>query len=94
MKFIDFLQDNPLYLDKLRAKVGRWEAEDMEELQRKAARYAREHPLEGHTAKACGWISWGLGIVSMGLAPVSGGGSIVIGIGGAGIGLLDLTDQC
>ncbi len=92
LKFRDFLQSNPMYLDNLQAKVGHWKAEEILEMKRKAAKWAREHPLEYRESVACnGWVQWGAGIV--GLA-AGGAPGVLLGILGAGVGLADLTGSC
>jgi RHS repeat-associated protein len=92
LKFRDYLHSNPMYLDNLQAKVGRWKAEEIEKLKRKAARWAEEHPLEYRESVACnGWVAWGTGVVGL----VAGGApGVLLGILGSGIGLAELTGSC
>ena len=92
-QFLRYLKSNPMYLNNLQKKVGHWKAEEMREIQQRAAKYAREHPLGDENAHACGWIAFGTGL-GLALAPETGGASTIISILGAGTGLGDLTDSC
>jgi RHS repeat-associated protein len=93
--FLHYLENASNFLERMRAKVGKWRAEDMQEARRRAAKAARaENPVIDQNANACGWIAWGSGIGSLALAPVSGGASFVVGILGVGTGAGDLADLC
>lgn len=93
-RFMEYLSKSSNYLEKLRHKVGEWEAEDIRKLKEKAAKAAQEHPAGDDNAHACGWIAFGAGAVSLASAPVTMGGSVVVGILGLGTSLGDLTDSC
>lgn len=94
LRFVEYLENNPMYVKNLRAKVERWKAEEMAELRQKAEREARENPVTDKSATGCGWVGLAAGIGGLALAPVSAGGGVVLGILGVGTQVGDLADLC
>lgn len=79
--FIEYLTNNPMYLDQLQAKVGRWKEEEFKELQRRAREAAG--PLPEATPIRCADISSGLGVAGLAgltLGPVSAGAAWFVGL--------------
>jgi RHS repeat-associated protein len=96
-RFLHYLERASNFLERIQSKVGKWQAQDIREIQQRAARAARQHPVEGNSnGHACGWISWGSGVAATGLAlaPVTGGASFVVGIFSAGTGAGSLAGMC
>ncbi|HXR59984.1 MAG TPA: RHS repeat-associated core domain-containing protein, partial [Solirubrobacterales bacterium] len=93
-RVVSYLTNNPLYLENLRAKVGRWKAEEMAELRAKAAREARENPITDTTGNGCTWVGLAAGVGGLALGPVSVGGGVVLGILGVGTSVGDIAGLC
>lgn len=82
-RFIAYLKDNPMYLQNLQEKVGRWRQEEFEELQRRAAAAARALPDSSPTS--CADIATGAtatGVIGLGLSFIPAAGQVAAVIGG------------
>lgn len=89
-RFFNYLKRNPLYVERLNRKVGRWRAEDIAEVRRRAAMAAREQRAlanENDDPSTCTVLSVAAGPLAIVAAPVSTGASVVIG----GLGFLTST---
>jgi RHS repeat-associated protein len=97
-RFARYLQSAPRFLERMQAKVGKWHAEDIREMKKRAAEAAakEQRGTIDQNANACGWIGWGAGAAATGLAlsPATGGASFILGVFATGTGLGSLTGAC
>lgn len=97
-QFARYLTSSTHFLERIQAKVGKWHAEDIREMKKRAAQAGakEDRGVVDENAHACGWMAWGTGVAATGLAlaPVTGGAAFVLGVFAAGTGIGDLTDSC
>ena len=92
-----YLEGKTSFLKEIQARVNKWHAKEMQEVQQKARRAAAgEARVDSGDGHACDPIAWGSGVVATGLffAPETGGASFVVGIFSAATGLGGLTGSC
>lgn len=86
-RFLHDLEHNITFLDRLQAKVNKWQAKEMREVQERAKKSAAEEArVESGDARAAA--------TGLALAPVTGGASFVVGIFAVGTGAGDLAGLC
>ena len=95
--FVHQLEHSPRFLEHIQHKVNQWHAQEIREVQRRAAMAAKEeHPVVDENAHACKWIAGGAAAAGIGLlfAPETLGGSFVVAIVGGTFTTGDLTGNC
>jgi RHS repeat-associated protein len=94
--FLHYLEHASQFLERLQNKVKEWHAQDIREMQERAAKAVRaEHPVADENANACGLIGEGLtGVGVVGIGVLTDGAGFVVGIGAGTFGLGGLTGSC
>ncbi len=94
-RFLHYLKHATNFLARMQHKVDKWHAQDIREMQERAAKTAGEGRAAGdENAHACKWIAEGAAVAGIGLAFVSGPLGLAVTVFGASAGAGDVADSC
>ncbi len=91
--FLHYLENAPRLRERMQNKVNRWRAQDIREMQERAAKW-KGRAATNEDGHACKFIAGGAAIVGVAIGTVSGPVGWAVALFGASAGAGDMVDAC
>jgi RHS repeat-associated protein len=91
--FMHYLEHANHFLERMQNKVNRWNAQDVREMQKRAAQWKGDVAADSN-AHACKYIAEGSAVAGIALIAVSGPIGAAVAVFGASAGAGDIVDSC
>jgi RHS repeat-associated protein len=91
--FQHYLEHAPKFLERMQSKVNKWHAQDIREMQKRAAQWKGDVAADDN-AHVCKYIAEGAGVAGLVVGTVSGPVGWGLALFGASAGAGDIVDSC